>query len=150
MEIKINGKTLLLGLALTAAFTFGEYVSIISGGGYISQAAIPEDGSVEVVERKETATGGYTIWSDGYKEAWGQFEKGSSLSNVEEIVINLPFTFDSPNKAYANANIKGRIGSGDSTVNVGTITTTTASFLPDGSHSGTLAATGITWTVKGY
>lgn len=80
MEIKINGKTLLLGLALTGAFTFGEYVSIISGGGYISQAAIPEENGSYVTESGETATGGYKVWSDGLKEEWGMTNENVTIS----------------------------------------------------------------------
>lgn len=147
MRIELNGKALLSIGLLSTGLAFGEYVSIINSDGYTT---IENESVLQVIERKETSTGGYTIWSDGYKEAWGQYEKGSNLSNGEEIIINLPFILDSPNKTYYNANIIGRQASGAATINVGGITSTTASFLPDGSHSGTLFATGITWTVKGY
>lgn len=145
---KLKNKHLFLSfLILSGGFAFAEYVSVIDSK---SSYSINEANSLSIVERKETATGGYTIWSDGYKEAYGQYEKGSSLMNTDLISISLPFTLNKPEKSYVNANIIGRVGGGDSTINIDEINNNNIIFAPDGSHTGTLTATRFTWTVKGY
>lgn len=145
---KFKNKQLFLSfLILSGGFAFAEYVSVIDSK---SSYSINEVNSISIVERKETATGSYTIWSDGYKEAYGQYEKGSALNNTDLIIINLPIILDKPEKSYINANIIGRIGGGDSTINIDTINSNNIVFAPDGSHTGTLNATRFTWSVKGY
>lgn len=150
MDLKINGKALLLGIFLTTSYTFADYVATIAGGYSSIQDDEPRLDAPYITKSSQSSDGGYNEWSNGYKEAWGQYNKGSVLINTDVININLPFTLSKPNSAYVNANIIGRVGGGDSTINIHTIGANSLSFAPDGSHTGTLAAQSFTWTVKGF
>lgn len=148
MKVEINKKTFLVLAILSCRFVFSKYVSIIDSKGVAYRTTEVE--GIHVVERNQTSDGGYVIWSDGYKEAYGQHHKGGNLTNGEVITINLPFTLSQPNNAYANANIIGRNGDGEATINIDSLSTNSVGFAPDCSHSGTLVAHSFTWTIKGY
>lgn len=124
-------KTLLLTLSLVGTTAYAE--------------------SPTIVERKSTETGGYEIWSDGYKEAWGQYTKSTGvLNNLDEIVINLPFTLTNPSNAYVDGNITHRVGNSAATLNVIGISSTTVTYGPDRANTGNLDGSTFTWTVKGF
>lgn len=94
MEIKINGKAFLLGIMMLTSYTFADYVVTIKDGYSVLSN---EDGSNApyVVKSQKTATGGYTEWSNGYKEAWGSANDGDlvtfpvSFSNTSNLNIQL-------------------------------------------------------------
>lgn len=156
MDIKINGKTLLLGLFVMGSFSFGEYVSIINGGNFISMAAEPDVEEppvivgIVVLDRVETATGGYTLWSDGYKEVWGRYNKGSSLLSSDTITISLPISFDVPSNAVGNLNVMSRTFSGVSTVHITSIGSSSFVVQPDQSYSGNLDTGSFMWELNGF
>lgn len=68
-----------------------EYVSIINSDSKYVSVPYEEKQPIEtkpiVVERTRTATGGYTIWSDGYIEQWGRKSAGE-----DQVVFPISFT----------------------------------------------------------
>lgn len=149
MKKRIILSTLLLSTSVFAA----SYNVIISGNYKIhTQGGETPDPSpaITVLERKSTASGGYTIWSDGYKEAWGQYNKGSALKNTDVINVSLPFSFNKPAVAYAKGNILARESSGIGTFSVLDVQANAISFGGDASDTGTLKTTSFTWYASGY
>lgn len=137
MDIRINGKTLLLGFAIATSYAFADYVVTIEPKGYV---VIDNDGSNApyIIDSGQTDNGGYIEWSNGYKEAWGNVN--------DEDIVTFPVTFNNVNTL--NIQLTRHSEPGDLSA-VAQAQEITASKFKARVNGGT-ASDPIFWSAKGF
>jgi hypothetical protein len=135
MDIRINGKTLILGALLATTYTFAEYVSTINGEYTSALLSSPSADAPYIIESSKTANGGYVKWSNGYIKQWGKSAEGSGL------IFPQPFSDQSTVSVVANI---GAMGAAANSVSVSVKSTTTFSLYYNGSSKN------VYWQASGF
>lgn len=138
MEIKLNGKALLLGIVMATSYAFADYVVTVQKGYNVVTQDDDRNNAPYVVKSTSTSNGGYTEWSNCYKEAWG------SANDTD--IVNYPVNFSSLNTINIQLTRHSETGDLNAIAYARDITTTQFQVYVNGGPS----SDPVYWSVKGF